>query len=85
MSGSVFVIRPSRRKNLMAHKITDTQRDGRRILVWAEGEWWPASWIDKGDYGPGWYPGVGDCTGGELGFPDADVKYWLPMPLDPGI
>lgn len=68
---------------LTPQRITDTQRDGRRILVWAKGAWWPASWRTTGDYGPGWYPGVFDSSEGYLGFPDDEVIWWLPMPPNP--
>jgi hypothetical protein len=69
-------------------KITDEQRDGRRLLVWAAfGDrmacWWPAEWQLSGDYGPGWYPGVYDSSEGFLGFQDEDVTWWLPMPKPP--
>jgi hypothetical protein len=66
-----------------AQRITDEQRDGSRVLIWANGEWWPAEWYAVGNCGPGWYPGVYDLDDDYLGFPDSEVDWWLPMPPSP--
>lgn len=50
----------------------ETAPKNERIFVWSKTEGaWPGEWQDKGDYGPGWYPGVYDRSEGYWGIDDA--------------